>query len=47
METLMKKETLEATPKERIVVLEKGKAIDVGPQLAVCCAATLSPIRGY
>jgi len=45
MEMLMKTETLETTPTERIVVLEKGKAIDVGPQLAVCCGATLSPIR--
>lgn len=38
----MKKET---TPKERIVVLEKGKAIDINP-LSICCWVTLMPIRG-
>lgn len=38
----MKKDT---TPKERIVVLEKGKGIDINP-LSVCCLAALVPIRG-
>lgn len=46
MEMIMKKETQEPTPKERIVVLEKGKAIDIGP-LAACCSAYLMPYRGW
>ncbi len=43
MEITMNKET---TPKERIVVLEKGKGIDIGP-LALCCAAAWMPIRSW
>lgn len=41
----MNKEKKETSPKERIVVLEKGKANDVVGPLAVCCATTLWPIR--
>jgi hypothetical protein len=46
MEITMNKETKETTPKERIVVLEKGKAIDIGP-LAVCCWAAFMPFRAW
>jgi hypothetical protein len=46
MEMIMKKETKETTPKERIVVLEKGKNMDVGP-LAACCFTTFMPYRGW
>lgn len=45
MEIIMNKETQETTStKARIVVLEKGKGIDIGP-LAFCCSASLMPIR--
>jgi hypothetical protein len=46
MEMIMKKETKETTPKDRIVVLEKGKDMEIGP-LAICCAAFLFPYRGW
>lgn len=42
----MKKETKETTPKQRIVVLEKGKAIEVNSEWLLCCYTTLFPIRG-
>jgi hypothetical protein len=42
----MKKETKETTPKDRIVVLEKGKNLKVSP-LHPCCAAPLMPFRGW
>ena len=46
-ETTMKKEADEKkTTKERIVVLEKGKASDEISTLGIpCCAAPLMPIR--
>ena len=46
MEMTMKKETKETTSKDRIVVLEKGQAINIGP-LAFCCFSTYMPIRGW
>jgi hypothetical protein len=42
----MKQGTKETATKERIIVLEKGRAIDVGP-LAFCCFSTFMPIRGW
>lgn len=45
MEMIMNKETPKTTStKDRIVVLEKGRAIHIGP-LAFCCAGSLMPIR--
>jgi len=47
METIMNKETQKDTSaKERIVVLEKGKAFDIGP-LAFCCGGSIMPIRAW
>jgi hypothetical protein len=40
----MKKETKETSPKERIVVLEKGKSMEITPYFP-CCAGSLVPIR--
>ena len=46
MEVIMNKETKETTPKERIVVLEKGKAMDID-LLGICCLAALVPFRAW
>lgn len=41
----MKKETKVTTPKERIIVLEKGKAVEIN-SVSACCWVTIFPIRG-
>lgn len=41
----MKKESKKTTPNERIVVLEKGKALAINSWL-VCCWTSFMPIRG-
>lgn len=46
MEEIMSKDTKKSTPKERIVVLEKGKAIEIDA-LAFCCYAAIMPFRGW
>ena len=46
MEMTMNKEIQKTTPKERIVVLEKGKDMEISP-LAVCCATYLMPYRAW
>lgn len=41
----MKNETREPTPKDRIVVLEKGKDMEISP-ISVCCTIIVWPYRG-
>ena len=43
----MEKKTKKETTEERVVVLEKGKAMDIGVLLAYCCGGTIMPFRGW
>jgi hypothetical protein len=42
----MNKELKTSPPKKRIVVLEKGKEIEIDAG-AICCWTTFMPIRAY